>query len=130
MQASAFPYPAEFLFASNDHPRFPVNDRRAEALDVETAAHALERNRRETDARRLDATLTEELRRLPVSGPCQAHVRCAGAESRTRETLHVTNGNYAERACGFQRGNSGLAIAEPNGLAETWTKPYARLDDE
>ena len=24
----------------------------------------------------------------------------------------------------------GLPFAEPKGLAQTWTKPYARLDDE
>ena len=130
MQASAFPYPAEFQSASNDHPRFPVNDRRAEAPDAETAAHALERNRRETDARRLDATLTEELRRLPVSGPCQAHVRCAGAENRTRETLHVTNGATLNARTASNAETLGLLFAEPNGLAETWTKPYARLDGE
>jgi hypothetical protein len=72
--------------------------------------------------------LTEELRRLPVSGRVK-RMRDASAENRTRETLHVTNGIYAERACGRQRGTLGSPFAEPKGSRKPG-QAYARLDDE
>jgi len=41
---------------------------------------------------------------------------------RTGATLNARAASNAETL--------GLLFAEPNGLAETWTNPYARLDGE
>jgi hypothetical protein len=57
---------------------------------------------------------------------CDAQAPTTGREERfTLRTGATLNARAAANAQTL-----GLLFAEPKGLAETWTKPYARLNDE